>query len=204
MIASSINPAILATKHLRVHPTAIGRIPQSSSPVPPKKKGRTSTGVRPSSTSVQKAIKAEMREKSLPHPQHSLACLLRCCGRNLSGPPAEPFGKDLIIAPAVTSKEEDTVGSVLLAPQQLGYGVKGGAEAAVHAARKYLSNMDPEHAMVKLDFRNAFNSICRDCMLQAVCDSPTIYPFVHSVYSSPCTGVTGPSPPLKECSKVTP
>ena len=62
----------------------------------------------------QKAIKAEMREKSLPHPQHSLACPLRCCGLNLSGPPAEPFGKDLmalIIAPAVTLKEEGTVGS---------------------------------------------------------------------------------------------
>ena len=76
--------------------------------------------------------------------------------------------------------------AALLAPRQLGYGVKGGAEAAVHAARKFLSNMDPDCAFVKLDFRNAFNCIRRDCMLQAVCDlAPTIYPFVHSLYSAP-------------------
>lgn len=38
----------------------------------------------------------------------------------------------------------------------------------------------------ELDFRNAFNSIGRDCMLRAVCDlAPAIYPFVHSVYWSP-------------------
>ena len=52
--------------------------------------------------------------------------------------------------------------AVLLAPRQLGYGVKGVAEAAVHATRKFLSNMDPDCAFVKLDFRNAFNSIHRD------------------------------------------
>ena len=76
--------------------------------------------------------------------------------------------------------------AALLAPRQLGYGVKGGAEAAVHAARKFLSNMDPDCAFVKLDFRNAFNCIRRDCMLQAVCYlAPTIYPFVHSLYSAP-------------------
>ena len=76
--------------------------------------------------------------------------------------------------------------AALLAPRQLGYGVKGGAEAAVHAARKFLSNMDPDCAFVKLDFRNAFNCIRQDCMLQAVCDlAPTIYPFVHSVYLAP-------------------
>ena len=31
----------------------------------------------------------------------------------------------------------------LLAPRQLGFGVKGGAEAAVHAARVYLRNLQP-------------------------------------------------------------
>ena len=39
----------------------------------------------------------------------------------------------------------------LLSPRQLGYGVQGGAEAAVHAARCYLSNMGPEDTMVKLE-----------------------------------------------------
>ncbi len=55
--------------------------------------------------------------------------------------------------------------AALLAPHQLGYGVRGGAEPAVHAARKFLSNLDPKHAIVKLDFSNAFNSIRRDSML---------------------------------------
>ena len=54
--------------------------------------------------------------------------------------------------------------------------VLGGAEAAAHAARKFLQNLSDGDAMVKLDFRNAFNSIRRDRMLEAVRDlAPTIY-----------------------------
>ena len=76
--------------------------------------------------------------------------------------------------------------SNLLSPRQLGYGISGGAEAAVHATRLYLDQLQPDHALIKLDFRNAFNSVRRDKMLRAVQDlAPSIYPFVHSVYSSP-------------------
>ena len=57
---------------------------------------------------------------------------------------------------------------------QLGYGVRGGAEAAVHAARKFLQNLEDGHALVKLDFTNAFNSIRRK-MLEAIHDlAPSI------------------------------
>ena len=56
----------------------------------------------------------------------------------------------------------------LLAPRQLGFGVCGGSEAAVHAARRFLSAMGEDQAVVKLDFTNAFNSIRRDCVLEAV------------------------------------
>ena len=74
----------------------------------------------------------------------------------------------------------------LLSPRQLGYGVRGGAEAAVHAARCFLSSMPSDHAMVKLDFKNAFNSIRRDKMLEACLRfAPDVYPFVFSAYSSP-------------------
>ena len=74
----------------------------------------------------------------------------------------------------------------LLAPRQLGYGVLGGAEAVVHAARQYIDNMQPQDAVMKLDFKNAFNSVRRDKMLEAMQSfAPEIYPFVHSVYSSP-------------------
>jgi len=74
----------------------------------------------------------------------------------------------------------------LLAPRQLGYGVRGGAESAVHAARLYLQDLDPSKAILKLDFKNAFNSIHRDKVLAAVLEhAHSLYPFLHSVYSSP-------------------
>ena len=57
--------------------------------------------------------------------------------------------------------------AALLAPRQLGYGVRGGAEAAVHAARFYLQGLQ-HRCVLKLDFKNAFNTLCRDRMLQAV------------------------------------
>jgi len=46
-------------------------------------------------------------------------------------------------------------------PQQLGVGVAGGAEAAVHAVRRLVSNMPDDNFIVKLDFSNAFNCIRR-------------------------------------------
>jgi len=76
----------------------------------------------------------------------------------------------------------------LLAPWQLGYGVRGGSEAAVHAARLYLQSFDTSKALLKLDFRNAFNSIRRDRMLMKVLElAPRLFRFVHSAYSSPST-----------------
>ena len=76
--------------------------------------------------------------------------------------------------------------SAFLAPFQLGFGVKGGVEAAIHAARCYLHHLTPGHAVIKLDFKNAFNSVRRDKMLGSVLDlAPKIYQFVHSAYSMP-------------------
>ena len=54
-----------------------------------------------------------------------------------------------------------------LAPLQLGYSTALGAEAAVHSSRLYLSNLPPDHVLLKLDFKNAFNSVRRDKMLEA-------------------------------------
>ena len=74
----------------------------------------------------------------------------------------------------------------LLAPHQLGFGVKKGPEAAVHVARLYLHNLSSDKALLKIDFRNAFNSVRRDKLLLVVKDlAPEIYPLVHSSYSSP-------------------
>ena len=74
----------------------------------------------------------------------------------------------------------------LLSPHQLGFGIAGGTEAAVHASRVYLNNLTPDKAMVKVDFRNAFNTIQRDKMIGAVREHiPDLLPFIHSAYSSP-------------------
>ena len=72
------------------------------------------------------------------------------------------------------------------APLQLGIGVPGGCEAAVHATRRFASSMGPDQVLVKLDFANAFNTLRRDVMLKSVLDIiPELYPFVHQAYSTP-------------------
>ena len=69
-------------------------------------------------------------------------------------------------------------------PQQLGVGVTGGAEAAVHAVCRLVSNMPDDNVIVRLDFSNAFNCIRRDLILEAIAArSPEIYSLVHSAYS---------------------
>ena len=76
--------------------------------------------------------------------------------------------------------------SSYLCPIQLGVGVSGGCEAAVHASRRFAENMPTTQCIVKLDFVNAFNSLHRDAMLQAAHDNtPGIYKFCHLAYSQP-------------------
>jgi len=48
-----------------------------------------------------------------------------------------------------------------MAPTQLGFGVKKGTEAATHAARRYIQQLLPGQALLKLDYVNAFNAISR-------------------------------------------
>ena len=67
----------------------------------------------------------------------------------------------------------------------MGFGISGGAEAAVHAGRVYLNNLSSQKAIVKVDFENAFNSIRRDKVLLAVSKFiPDLLPFAHSAYST--------------------
>jgi len=74
--------------------------------------------------------------------------------------------------------------SQVLQPQQLGVGVSGGAEAAVHGARRLVSNLPAGHVVVKLDFCNAFNCVRRDLILDSIATNiPEIYRLVYSVFS---------------------
>lgn len=71
---------------------------------------------------------------------------------------------------------------LLLAPRQLGYGTALGCEAAVDATCLYLSNLESGPVILKLDFENAFNCICRDKMLQAVSNlAPELAPLSSTV-----------------------
>ena len=70
-------------------------------------------------------------------------------------------------------------------PVQLGFGVPRATESAVHAARQYLSKLQPGYGLLKLDFSNAFNSIRRDVMFASVLrEMPELYPFVHMCYNN--------------------
>ena len=74
---------------------------------------------------------------------------------------------------------------VLLASRQLGYGVKRGSEAVVHAACRFVRSIECDQVFVKLDFANTFNSLCWDKMLVAVRQhTPIKLPFMHSLYST--------------------
>ena len=71
-----------------------------------------------------------------------------------------------------------------LSPRQLGVAVPGGAEAAVHASRRFLTTMDAESVFVKLDISNAFNSLHRDRMLSSINTLlPELAPYCHLAYA---------------------
>ena len=59
--------------------------------------------------------------------------------------------------------------------------MKGGCEAAVHAVRRYLEGMPDDYAVVKLDFKNAFNCVNRTIRLSEVYCSPRYISVLPSV-----------------------
>ena len=71
-------------------------------------------------------------------------------------------------------------------PSQLGVGTPKGCEAAVHSLRSYLENQATENkVLLKIDFRNAFNSIRRDMILPIVQRKiPSIYNYVYQNYAN--------------------
>jgi hypothetical protein len=72
-------------------------------------------------------------------------------------------------------------------PTQFGFGVPLGCEAIAHAVRTYISSSHSnDHILVKLDFSNAFNSLRRDRMLEAVSkELPSAYNYIYSSNAQP-------------------
>ena len=74
--------------------------------------------------------------------------------------------------------------STLLLPNQLGFGVRMGAEAAIHTARSFIRNHQTNSVLLKVDITNAFNSIHRNKVLEAVSKHiPSLFKYVHSSYA---------------------
>lgn len=92
-----------------------------------------------------------------------------------------------LAAKTASSHSMETMGA-LLAPRQLGYGTSQGAEAAFHADCLFLDNLQPGEVILKLDFKNAVNTIRCNKMLNAVRSLVTEpASFTHSVYREPFT-----------------
>ena len=71
----------------------------------------------------------------------------------------------------------------MMAPMQLGAGVRFGAEAAAHAARYFICNILDDMVVFKIDFANAFNTVRIDCLAEAFkLHAPEVYPFVKCCY----------------------
>lgn len=74
----------------------------------------------------------------------------------------------------------------LLFPLQLGFGTSGGMEAAIHATKLLIAESSPTSCLLKVDFKNAFNSLRRDRMIESVKSIvPMLFPFVLNSYGAP-------------------
>ena len=82
--------------------------------------------------------------------------------------------------------------SKILQPRQVGVGVAGGTEAAMHATCQYVSQLLSGHAFIKLDFANAFNTLRRDPLLETVArNTPELCRFTLATYECDPTLVYG-------------
>ena len=73
-----------------------------------------------------------------------------------------------------------------LRPVQLGVSTSGGCEAAAHAARRYARDCRHRRVLLKIDMRNAFNSLRSDFFLSvARVRTPGLYSLLWQAYSSP-------------------
>ena len=82
--------------------------------------------------------------------------------------------------------------AALLAPHQLGVGIRGGCEAAAHAVKEAIAR-DPSMYVLQLDLVNAFNSIDRSHMLGEIANKlPDCLAWVTSCYGTPSHLQFGP------------
>ncbi|KAF2892157.1 hypothetical protein ILUMI_14016, partial [Ignelater luminosus] len=71
-------------------------------------------------------------------------------------------------------------------PPQVGFATQHGCEAAIHAVRTFANApKNVGKVLLKIDYKNAFNSVERDIMLQKVSTKTlSLFPFLWQCYSS--------------------
>lgn len=86
---------------------------------------------------------------------------------------------------ACFSVKSDMVNYLL--PRQIGFGVKFGCEGAVHSIRTYVRNpRNSSKVFLKVDVKNAFNSVERDVMLAEIkSEVPQLYRYLRQCYQKP-------------------
>ena len=74
-----------------------------------------------------------------------------------------------------------------LAPLQLGVGIPGATECIIHRVKEWMhSGVPADHALVLLDFSNAFNTLDRSAMLRAIAlRCPHFLPYARFCYEQP-------------------
>lgn len=73
----------------------------------------------------------------------------------------------------------------ILKPKQIGFGVKGGAEAAIHSVRSFIRFNKSAETIIKVDVSNAFNTLDRISFLKQIEGKlPSIYPYMYQCYAS--------------------
>jgi hypothetical protein len=86
----------------------------------------------------------------------------------------------------ICAKHKDNLREMLLRCSQVGVGVPAGADAMHFAARDAAARVADGYAIVKLDFKNAFNEVHRSAVLAAVAKNlPDALPYAASAYSQP-------------------
>jgi hypothetical protein len=95
-------------------------------------------------------------------------------------------------AKLLAAKVKKDMATLLLDHGQVGVGVPGGAEIATHLARRvgdlWQQPDFADHVIVKIDVKNAFNTVDRSAMLEAACrHCPAICGYAFAAYSSPST-----------------
>ena len=132
----------------------------------------------------------------LPPEQRDLFCGARLIpiAKKPSGVRPIAVGETLrrLAAKCLVEKYQSTV-LEYLTPLQLGVGVRGATEAIIHRVKEWLhSGVPADHALLLVDFSNAFNTLDRSAMLRAISERcPHFLPYAVFCYGSP-TPLFGP------------